>query len=74
VDHYWEQLTDGGREVACGWLVDRFGLSWQVVPDGMVELFQDPDPDRASRAMAALMKMVKLDLAAVQAAADGVAV
>ncbi len=70
VDYYWERLTDGGQESACGWLKDRFGLSWQVVPDGMIELFSDPDRDRANRAMAAMMTMRKLDLAAVRQAAD----
>jgi predicted 3-demethylubiquinone-9 3-methyltransferase (glyoxalase superfamily) len=71
LDYYWEKLSDGGEEGPCGWLKDRFGLSWQVVPDGMVELFADPDPDRATRAMEAMLKMRKLDLAAIRAAADG---
>ena len=52
VDYYWEKLTDGGEESQCGWLKDRFGLSWQVVPAGMEEVFGDPDPERAKRAMA----------------------
>jgi predicted 3-demethylubiquinone-9 3-methyltransferase (glyoxalase superfamily) len=72
VDHYWEKLTDGGAESMCGWLKDRFGLSWQVVPEGMEELFADPDPARAQRAMEAMLQMKKLDLAALRAAADGV--
>ncbi len=72
VDYYWEKLTDGGAESMCGWLKDRFGLSWQVVPEGMEELFADPDPERAKRAMAAMLQMKKLDLAALKAAADGV--
>ena len=72
VDYYWEQLTDGGAESMCGWLKDRFGLSWQVVPEGMEELFADPDPARAKRAMEAMLQMRKIDLAALQAAADGV--
>jgi predicted 3-demethylubiquinone-9 3-methyltransferase (glyoxalase superfamily) len=72
VDYYWDKLTDGGVESQCGWLKDRFGLSWQVVPDGMVELFSDADPARADRAMRAMMRMSKLDLATVRAAADGV--
>jgi len=71
VDYYWEKLLDGGKESMCGWLSDKYGLSWQVVPDGMVELFADPDPERARRAMEAMLKMRKLDIAAVQAAADG---
>ena len=71
VDHYWEKLTDGGEEGQCGWLKDRFGLSWQVVPTGMEEVFADPDTERADRAMQAMLKMRKLDLAALRAAADG---
>ena len=75
IDHYWERLTaDGGSEGPCGWCKDRFGLSWQVVPEGMDELFSDPDPTRAERAMKAMFGMRKLDVAALQAAADGVAV
>ncbi|HXH88245.1 MAG TPA: VOC family protein [Gaiellaceae bacterium] len=71
VDHYWEKLTEGGEEGPCGWLRDRFGLSWQVVPTGMDELFADPDPKRAERAMRAMFGMKKLDLAELQRAADG---
>lgn len=74
VDHYWERLTDGGEEVQCGWLKDRYGLSWQVVPTGMEEVLSDADPERAQRAMQAMLGMVKLDLAALRAAADGVPV
>jgi predicted 3-demethylubiquinone-9 3-methyltransferase (glyoxalase superfamily) len=72
IDHYWERLTEGGEESQCGWLKDRYGLSWQVVPSGMEEVFSDPDRDRARRAMEALLGMRKLDLAALRAAADGV--
>ncbi len=71
VDYFWERLTDGGEESQCGWLKDRFGLSWQVVPRGMDELFADPDPARVERAMKAMLGMVKLDAAALRAAADG---
>jgi predicted 3-demethylubiquinone-9 3-methyltransferase (glyoxalase superfamily) len=71
VDYFWERLTDGGEESQCGWLKDRFGLSWQVVPKGMAELFEDPDPERAARAMKAMLGMRKLDVAALQRAADG---
>lgn len=72
VDHYWERLTaDGGEESMCGWLKDRFGLSWQVTPSGLAELFSDPDPARAERATRAMLGMRKLDLAALRAAADG---
>jgi predicted 3-demethylubiquinone-9 3-methyltransferase (glyoxalase superfamily) len=72
IDYFWERLSEGGSEGPCGWLKDRFGLSWQVVPGGMDELFSDPDPTRATRAMAAMLKMGKIDIAALQAAADGV--
>jgi predicted 3-demethylubiquinone-9 3-methyltransferase (glyoxalase superfamily) len=71
VDYYWNALGEGGEEGPCGWLKDRFGLSWQVVPSGMEELFADPDPKRAERAMRAMLGMRKLDLAALRAAADG---
>ena len=73
VDYYWERLTEGGAESQCGWLSDRFGLSWQVVPEGIDELFSDPDPTKAERAWQAMMKMTKLDLAELRAAAEGVA-
>jgi predicted 3-demethylubiquinone-9 3-methyltransferase (glyoxalase superfamily) len=72
VDYYWEKLTDGGKESQCGWLKDRFGLSWQVVPTGMEEVFADPDPERANRAMKAMLGMRKLDVEALRRAADGV--
>ena len=71
VDYYWERLSDGGEEGQCGWLKDRYGLSWQVVPTGMEELFADPDPQRAERAMKAMLGMGKLDIAALRSAADG---
>jgi hypothetical protein len=67
----WDRLCEGGSEGPCGWLEDRFGLSWQVVPAGMDELFGDPDRSRATRAMQAMLGMRKLDLAALRAAADG---
>jgi predicted 3-demethylubiquinone-9 3-methyltransferase (glyoxalase superfamily) len=73
VDYYWEQLTDGGEEGPCGWLKDRYGLSWQVVPKGIDELFSYSDPDRAARAMKAMFEMKKLDMAELQRAADGLA-
>jgi predicted 3-demethylubiquinone-9 3-methyltransferase (glyoxalase superfamily) len=72
VDRYWARLTEGGREGPCGWCKDRYGLSWQVVPRGMEELFADADPGRAERAMQAMFGMTKLDLAALRSAADGV--
>ena len=72
VDYYWEKLSEGGSEGPCGWLKDRYGLSWQVVPTGIEQVFSDPDPQRAERAMRAMLGMGKLDLAALRAAADGV--
>jgi predicted 3-demethylubiquinone-9 3-methyltransferase (glyoxalase superfamily) len=72
VDYYWDKLLEGGgSEVACGWLRDRFGLSWQIVPTQALDLFTDPDPGRSQRAMKAMLSMKKLDLAVMQAAADG---
>jgi predicted 3-demethylubiquinone-9 3-methyltransferase (glyoxalase superfamily) len=71
VDHYWERLTDGGEEGQCGWLKDRYGVSWQVVPQGMDEVFAGDDPERARRAMAAMLQMRKLDVAELRRAADG---
>jgi predicted 3-demethylubiquinone-9 3-methyltransferase (glyoxalase superfamily) len=71
IDYYWERLTDnGGEEGPCGWCKDRFGLSWQVVPTGMDELFADPDKSTATRAMQAMLGMRKIDVAALHAAAD----
>ena len=72
IDYYWERLTDGGEEVQCGWLKDRYGLSWQVVPAGMEEIFSDPDRRRSERAMKAMLGMRKIDIAELRQAADGV--
>jgi predicted 3-demethylubiquinone-9 3-methyltransferase (glyoxalase superfamily) len=71
VDYYWAKLTDGGQEGPCGWLKDRYGLSWQVCPIALIDLVNDPDPQRSKRAMEAMFQMKKLDIAALQAAADG---
>jgi predicted 3-demethylubiquinone-9 3-methyltransferase (glyoxalase superfamily) len=72
VDRYWDALTaNGGEEGPCGWLKDRFGVSWQIVPTALPELLSDPDPDRANRAMQAMFKMTRIDIAAMRAAADG---
>ena len=73
VDHFWTALVDGGEPSRCGWLKDRFGLSWQVVPDGLADVMGDPDPERAGRAMQAMLGMQKLDIDALRAAASGVA-
>jgi predicted 3-demethylubiquinone-9 3-methyltransferase (glyoxalase superfamily) len=71
VDRYWDQLVEGGEESQCGWLKDRYGLSWQVCPTGMAEILNQPDQARGQRAMKAMLGMRKIDLAALQAAADG---
>jgi predicted 3-demethylubiquinone-9 3-methyltransferase (glyoxalase superfamily) len=71
VDYYWDKLTEGGEESVCGWLKDKYGLSWQVVPKGMDELFSDADPEKAKRASEAMFKMRKLDIAELKAAAEG---
>ncbi len=70
-DRLWAALTaDGGSEVACGWLKDRWGVFWQVTPNRLSELIKDPDPDRARRAMEAMMTMVKIDIAKLEAAVN----
>jgi predicted 3-demethylubiquinone-9 3-methyltransferase (glyoxalase superfamily) len=72
IDYYWEKLVEGGGEEGpCGWLKDRYGLSWQVVPEGMDELVSDPNDERSQRAMKVMLGMKKLDIAALQAAYDG---
>jgi two-component system sensor histidine kinase QseC len=71
VDHYWNNLlVNGGKEIACGWLKDQFGLSWQVTPTILPKLLSDPDKAKAWRVMQAMMKMVKLDIAVLKAAAE----
>jgi predicted 3-demethylubiquinone-9 3-methyltransferase (glyoxalase superfamily) len=70
VDRYWTAFGDGGEPGPCGWIKDRFGLSWQVVPNRLPELLQDPDRERAQRVMAAMMKMGKLEIAELEAAAS----
>ncbi len=71
LDRYWDALVEGGAPGRCGWLTDRFGLSWQIVPTRLGELLGDPDPDRARRALEQMLTMDKLDLAPLEAAADG---
>jgi predicted 3-demethylubiquinone-9 3-methyltransferase (glyoxalase superfamily) len=70
VDHYWEKLTEGGAEIQCGWLKDKFGLSWQIVPTILVELLQIKDAEKSQRVMKAMFQMKKLDIAALKAAAS----
>jgi predicted 3-demethylubiquinone-9 3-methyltransferase (glyoxalase superfamily) len=70
VDHYWTKLSAGGEEGPCGWLKDRFGLSWQVVPTRLRELLSGPDPARAQRTAQAMLQMKKLDIAELERAAD----
>ena len=72
IDHYWTRLAEGGEHGPCGWLKDRFGVSWQVVPTRLTELINDADPARAQRAMQAMLGMGKLDVAELERAADGV--
>jgi predicted 3-demethylubiquinone-9 3-methyltransferase (glyoxalase superfamily) len=71
VDHFWGKLSAGGEEVQCGWLKDRFGVSWQVVPTILIELLQDKDPERSRRVMSAMLKMKKLDIDGLKKAHQG---
>jgi predicted 3-demethylubiquinone-9 3-methyltransferase (glyoxalase superfamily) len=71
VDYLWSRLTAGGEEVQCGWLKDKYGLSWQIVPRRMLELMGDSDPQKAARVTQAMLKMVKLDVAALEKAYAG---
>ncbi|HTL35483.1 MAG TPA: VOC family protein [Kofleriaceae bacterium] len=71
VDYYWEKLLEGGKPSQCGWLKDKFGVSWQIVPTVLSKLLTDKDPARANRAMQAMLKMVKLDIAELERAANG---
>ena len=72
VDDYWEKLTSGGGEESqCGWLKDKFGVSWQIIPRVLMELISDPDPVKSGRAMRSMMTMKKIDIAALQRACKG---
>ncbi len=71
VDHYWDALADGGEPLICGWIRDRFGLSWQVTPRILPQLLADPDRAKAKRVMEAMVEMVKIDVATIEAAAKG---
>jgi predicted 3-demethylubiquinone-9 3-methyltransferase (glyoxalase superfamily) len=70
VDRYWSVLSGGGEEGPCGWLKDRYGLSWQIIPVALTELLNDPDTAKAQRVMAAMLQMKKIDIAALEAAAE----
>ena len=75
VDAYWSKLTEGGGEEGpCGWLKDKFGVSWQVIPRRLTELMGDPDQEAAGRATQAMLQMRKINIAALEQAADGVSV
>jgi len=71
VDEYWSKLTAGGEEGPCGWLKDKYGLSWQITPAALIEMLNDADKAKANRAMGAMMKMKKIDIAGVRRAAEG---
>lgn len=71
IDRLWERLSDGGAPNQCGWVDDRFGLTWQIVPSVLGQLLGDPDPERAGRVMQAMLAMTKMDISALQAARDG---
>jgi predicted 3-demethylubiquinone-9 3-methyltransferase (glyoxalase superfamily) len=71
IDRLWEALSEGGQTMECSWLTDRYGVPWQIMPAGMLEMLQDPDPEKAARTMRAMLQMTKLDMATLQAAYDG---
>jgi predicted 3-demethylubiquinone-9 3-methyltransferase (glyoxalase superfamily) len=71
VDYYWERFADGGTEVACGWVTDKYGFSWQIVPTRFLQMMGDPDPAKVARVSAAMLKMVKLDIAGLERAYAG---
>ena len=71
VDYYWDKLTEDGEEGVCGWLKDKYGLSWQIVPTVMVEMMNDPDPEKAKRVTEAMLQMVKIDIKTLKEAYDG---
>jgi predicted 3-demethylubiquinone-9 3-methyltransferase (glyoxalase superfamily) len=71
VDYYWDKLTEEGEESVCGWLKDKYGVSWQVIPDGLIEMVSDSDPEKAKRATEAMLSMRKIDIAAVEKAHAG---
>ena len=74
VDHYWDGLSEDGEPGPCGWLTDKFGVSWQIAPRVLFEMLSDTDPDKASRVMQAMLQMRKIEIDELQRAYDGVAV
>ena len=70
VDELWERLSDGGEVQQCGWLTDKYGLTWQIIPSALGEMLQDKDPERARRVMEAMLKMIKIDVATLKQAYD----
>jgi len=72
IDFYWEKLTEGGEESMCGWLKDKYGLSWQVVPTELGKLMSDKDPEKSKRVMEAMLKMKKLDIGILKKASEGI--
>jgi predicted 3-demethylubiquinone-9 3-methyltransferase (glyoxalase superfamily) len=71
VDHFWEKLSEGGEEMQCGWLKDRFGVTWQIVPSVLGEMLSDSDGEKSKRVMGAMLKMIKLDIAELKRAYNG---
>jgi predicted 3-demethylubiquinone-9 3-methyltransferase (glyoxalase superfamily) len=71
IDEFWEELSAGGTQERCGWLKDKFGVSWQVIPSILGKLLQNPDPEKSKRVMAAMLQMKKLDIKGLQQAAEG---
>jgi predicted 3-demethylubiquinone-9 3-methyltransferase (glyoxalase superfamily) len=71
VDELWDKLSAGGQTQQCGWLKDKFGLSWQIVPSVLIELIKDPDPQKSQRVMEAMLQMTKMDIAKLRQAYDG---
>ena len=71
IDHYWDKLLDGGQAMACGWLTDRFGVTWQIAPRRLIGMLRDADPAKANRTMAKMREMIKLDIAALERAYRG---
>jgi predicted 3-demethylubiquinone-9 3-methyltransferase (glyoxalase superfamily) len=69
LDGYWSKLAEGGHEIACGWVTDRYGLAWQIVPKRLMELQADPDREKAQRVTAAMLEMTKIDIAELERAA-----